>query len=232
MIDLKHKKISFLTSIFPSNKKYLNNFFESLKNQTYKNFDTVVINDGYKEFDNIKNLYDQNLNLIDIKYSDTPSKNKEHGINYCIDKKYDVLIFGDSDDYFASNRVEKSIELLKRTDIVVNDLTLFNSDGLYEKKYISHRLNNLDSVDLEFVKDKNIFGMSNTALNLKNVTKVEFDCKIIAVDWYFFKNLLANGFKAIFTNETESYYRQHKNNTVGLKVKNNKYYLWWEENKK
>ena len=156
-------------------------------------------------------------------------KNREAGINYCIDQKYEVLIFGDSDDYFKDNRVEKSLEILKKSDVVVNDLTLFDNNGIYEKKYLSNRLKNLDTIDLKFIKDKNIFGLSNTAIKLKKIKKVSFNDKIVAVDWYFFEKILKEGLRAIFTNETESFYRQHENNTIGLHIRNNKYYLWWEK---
>ena len=84
-------------------------------------------------------------------------------------------------------------------------------------------------VDLEFIKDKNIFGMTNTAIKLENICKVTFDDKIVAVDWFFFKKILKKGLKAVFTNETVSFYRQHENNSVGLCSENNKYYLWGEK---
>ena len=226
---MKLNKVSFLTTVFPKNEKYLYDFFNSLKNQTYQNFDIVVINDGYKKFDKIKDDYSQNLNIIEVRYSNTPAKNKEYGINYCIDQKYDVLIFGDSDDYFQNNRVKKSLEFLNEADVVVNDLSLFNKNGVFKKNYMSHRINNLDIIDIEFIKDKNIFGMSNTAVKLKNLPKVLFDDKIIAVDWYFFKRLLEKGSKAIFTNEIITYYRQHEKNTIGLSAKKNIYKLWWEK---
>ena len=222
-------KIAFLTTVFPMEENFLYDFLDSLKNQTYQNFDLIVVNDGYKNFDSTKAVYNQMLNITELQYSDTPAKNREYGINYCIDNNYDVLIFGDSDDYFESNRVEKSLEFLKKSDIVVNDLNLFNGNGVYEEKYLSHRLKNLDVVDFEFLKDKNIFGMTNTAIKLENISKVTFDDKIVAVDWYFFKTLLGQGLKAIFTNETVSFYRQYENNTVGLSVEDNTYYLWWEK---
>ena len=222
-------KIAFLTTVFPMEENFLYDFLDSLKNQTYQNFDLIVVNDGYKDFDSTKAVYNQMLNITELQYSDTPAKNREYGINYCIDNNYDVLIFGDSDDYFESNRVEKSLEFLKKSDIVVNDLNLFNGNGVYEEKYLSHRLKNLDVVDFEFLKDKNIFGMTNTAIKLENISKVTFDDKIVAVDWYFFKTLLGQGLKAIFTNETVSFYRQYENNTVGLSVEDNTYYLWWEK---
>ena len=53
MIDLKHKKISFLTSIFPSNGKYLNNFFESLKNQNFSAYIRLDVKDKHGVLSNI-----------------------------------------------------------------------------------------------------------------------------------------------------------------------------------
>ena len=221
-------KIAFLTTVFLKNEKFLNSFFNSLSAQTYKNFDLVIVNDNFKNLDFYKDLY-SNLNIIDINSSNTPAKNREVGINYCIDQNYEVLVFGDSDDYFKDNRIEKLLEFLIKADVVVNDLSLFDDNGVYEKNYLSNRLKNLDIIDLKFIKDKNIFGMSNTAIKLKNIKKVSFNYNIIAVDWFFFKRILKKGCKAIFTNETETFYRQYKNNTIGLHVKNNKYYLWWEK---
>lgn len=210
-------KTAFLTTIFPMNEQYLYDFFDSLKNQICQNFDVIVVNDGYKEFEEIKSAYNQALNIIELQYSNAPAKNREHGINYCIDSGYDVLVFGDSDDYFEENRVQKSLELLKENDIIVNDLSLFDESGVYEEKYLSHRLENLEIVNFEFIKDKNIFGLSNTAIKLKDISKVTIPDDLIAVDWYIFSILLLKNKKAIFTNETVSYYRQHQQNTVGLK---------------
>lgn len=220
-------KVAFLTTVFPENEEFLKSFFNSLSTQTYKNFDLVIVNDNFKNLDFYKELY-SNLNFIIVNSSNTPAKNREAGINYCIDQNYEALVFGDSDDYFKDNRIEKLLKFLIKADVVVNDLSLFDDNGIYEKNYLSNRVKNLDVIDFEFIKDKNIFGMTNTAIRLKGIERVSFSEEIISVDWYFFKRMLRKGCKAIFTNETESFYRQHKNNTAGLSVKNNKYYLWWE----
>lgn len=222
-------KVAILTTIFPANQPYIITFFDSLQQQTYRNFDIVVVNDGFDGFEDIVRRYSQELSIVELKYSNTPAKNREWGINYCIEEAYDVLIFGDSDDYFAKNRIEKSLELLEDNDIVVNDLSLFDENGVYEEKYLSNRLKNRQTVDFEFIKDKNIFGMTNTAIRLSIASSVSFDSEINAIDWFFFKMLLKNRYKAIFTNETVSFYRQHKNNMVGLRRENNIYYLWWEK---
>lgn len=210
-------KVSFLTTIFPMNDQFLYDFFDSLKKQSYKKFDIVVVNDGYNDFEKIKNYYKMYLNIIELKYSNTPAKNREYGINYCIENNYDILIFGDSDDYFKKNRIEKSLQLLCNNDIVVNDLSLFDDNGIYESEYISNRVENNSIIDIDFVKNKNIFGLSNTAIVLKNLDKMIIPNDLIAVDWYIFTLLLLSDKKAIFTNETCSFYRQYGYNTVGLK---------------
>lgn len=211
------KKTAFLTTIFPMEESFLYHFFDSLKEQTYKQFDIIVVNDNYINFDKITSFYKNKLNIIELKYSDTPAKNREYGINYCIDNNYDILIFGDSDDSFLNNRIEKSIELLEENDIIVNDLSLFDINGIYEEKYISNRIKNDSIIDFEFIKNKNIFGLSNTAILLKDMKNIIIPDDLIAVDWYIFTLFLLDNKKAIFTNETVSFYRQYNDNTVGMK---------------
>ena len=36
-------KIGFLTTIFPMKERYIYDFFDSIKNQIYKNFDVIVV---------------------------------------------------------------------------------------------------------------------------------------------------------------------------------------------
>ena len=91
-------------------ENFLIDFFDSLTRQTCNNFDVVVVNDGYSNFDKLKSKYSM-LNILELEYSNTPAKNREYGINYCINNKYDVLVFGDSDDYFSDNRVEFSLKI-------------------------------------------------------------------------------------------------------------------------
>lgn len=224
------KKVVFLTTIFPVREEFLIDFFDSLSRQTYDKFDVLVVNDGYKNFMNIKKRY-QNLSIIELTCIDTPAKNREYGINYCIDKKYDVLIFGDCDDYFSENRVEESLKNLEMFDVVVNDLTLFNENGIYEKMYISNRIEHKTKIDYQFIENKNIFGFTNTAIKLKKLNIVSFKSFLVAVDWYFFQQLLKNGYSAVFINTAISFYRQHTDNTVGLTNKIGEHLLWWEKSK-
>jgi len=218
-------KTAFLTTIFPMEKKFLIDFFNSLTIQTYKNFDVIVVNDGFDNFDDIKKEY-KNLNIIELVCKKSIAKNREFGINWCKQNAYEVLIFGDSDDYFEKNRVEVSLDLLKNYNVVVNDVILFNESGIIIKNYFSERLNNYFEFDYDFIKDKNICGFSNSAIKLSLIDEVRFDKNLKIVDWYFYKNLLKKT-KAIFTNDTITYYRQHNNNLIGME--NYKNFKFWHE---
>lgn len=205
----------FFTTIYPTSEKYLDTFFYSLMLQTYKDFDVLVVNDGVDNFQSyIKNYL--GLNIIEFLASGSPSKNREIGINKALKLGYKYIIFGDCDDYFSDNRVSVCLDKLKDYDIVVNDLTLFNVSDVFNKKYISNRFKDNTEIHFENIKDKNFFGLSNTALNLDVIEKVDFDVDLVAVDWYFFTILLLKENRAIFTNECITFYRQYENNTVGI----------------
>jgi glycosyltransferase involved in cell wall biosynthesis len=209
-------KLAFLTTVFPMNHIHLKEMLDSLVNQSVRDFDLIIVNDGLEGLLDLFDEHLKHLNVIELKSVGNPIKNRQDGINYCIDMGYDILLFGDSDDVFSLNRVEQSISLLKTFDIVVNDLTLFNEEGVLEDKYISNRLENNEKIYFDYIVNKNIFGLSNTAIKLTGAKFVELPTDLIAADWYIFSMLLLEGKNAIFTNETITYYRQHVKNLVGL----------------
>ena len=213
---LEKTKVAFLTVVFRENEVFLNEFLKSLNCQSFQNFDLIVVNDGLDNFEYYKKKF-PNLRIKELSSTYSHIKNREVGINYCIEKKYDFLVFGDSDDYFKNDRIEKSIKLLKSYDIVVNDLSTFNSDGSIDKMYLSNRLRNHQEINYNFIKNKNIFGLSNTSIKLKKLNKMKLPEDVIALDWFIFSCFLIEGKSAIFTNNTISYYRQHSSNVIGLK---------------
>jgi glycosyltransferase involved in cell wall biosynthesis len=208
--------------VFPKVKKYLTEYLDSLQKQTYKDFDLIIINDGLKDFDRLTSRY--KLNIIQLNHRNTPAKIREYGINFIKKKGYDFIVFSDSDDVLAADRIEKSIELLKSCDIVVNDVTLIsNRSKILKRKYFSRRLRNGSRVGLDFIMDKNIFGFTNTAARINAIEKnVKIPKNPAAADWYLFSVLLNNGLSAVFTNKTVTYYRIYKDNIAGLGQKMDK----------
>jgi len=216
-IKSPRNSIAFSTTLFPMEESFVLDFFSSLDKQSFSSFDLIILNDGFGCLDNYRALYPR-LNIVELNYSDTPSRNREYSINYIKESGYEAVIFGDSDDKFDSNRISKSLELLKDYDVVVNDVSLFNTDKIFSTKYMSNRMDNNMMVDLNYIRDKNIMGLSNTAVKLSVIDNVEFNEDLVAWDWYFFSNLLQNNIKAIFTSDVVTFYRQHQLNIAGLGI--------------
>jgi hypothetical protein len=208
-------KTGVLAVIFPMDIAYIYQYFDSLCAQSYTDFDVIVINDGYVNLESILRKY-ASLKISVQNYTNTPAKIREFGINYMIMNNYEVLIFTDVDDYIADNRVERVLSKLNNCDIVVNDLTLFNDAGILHENYISNRLANNTHIDIEYIRQKNLFGLSNSAVKITNLHPFSIPETITVADWYIFSYLLTLGMVAIFTTETNSFYRRHGSNQVEI----------------
>lgn len=193
-------------------------FFDSLRNQTYKHFDVLIINDGISEFPTHL-LHGLHHTIID--YTSTPSKNREFGLNKAYELGYEHVILCDIDDFCNSNRIELSKKKLKNFDCVVNDLNIISKSGkIITEEYFSSGRKIPTEITLEYIIDKNLCGFSNTALNIKKIYPIVLPEEIKIVDWYFFTNLLIRGFSIGFEQQALTYYRQHDNNAIGITYKN------------
>ena len=208
-------KIALFTVFYPGAETYVDEFFNSVLNQTYKKFDLIIVNDGYKD-DNLAS-HCPNLNIIELRGDATISGNRAIGINYAIDNVYDYLFLCDVDDYMYPTRVEHVLESFGNNDIIVNDLDIVDADRkLIVKDYFQKTISANTILDKDFIKDKNIFGFSNSALKISAFSKVSFPEDLKVVDWYFFTQLLNEGLKAQFLDESLTEYRQHSGNMIGI----------------
>lgn len=216
----KNETVVFVV-LYPGLEKYLDDYFASLQNQTYKEFDLYILNDGMNN--SIFKKYIEKYNFLSIDYENlnsgyTPAQIREIGIKN-IKNIYSYLIFTDADDYISEDRIKKSIVALQEYDFCYNNMILVNEEGekLQEETFFQNK-NNPDIVnDLQDIIRKNFCGLSNTAVSLK---KINFDNLIIprnliAVDWWIYSFLLIKRHKGIYINDALTYYRQHNANTVG-----------------
>ncbi len=210
-------EIAILTTIYPMDPVFVDEFFFSLNNQTVDMFDILIVNDGFGSLAKVKSKY-RKLNIVEVDPGSTAAENRQIVIHYARQQGYKIGIFSDCDDYLEKNRVKVCVAKLCDFDIVVNDITLFNRTGISIIGYLTNRIENNSVLDITAIQDKNIFGLTNTAIRLDRVIDVVFDKDLVAVDWFLFSVLLLNGSTAVFTNETFTYYRQHGNNIVGLGV--------------
>ena len=190
-------RIILFTVFYPGAEEYVDEFIESVTNQTYKEFDLLIVNDGCTQ-SNLETQYPQ-LHIIEIEGNNTISGNRALGINFAIRNSYDILFLCDVDDYISPKRVEICLAALSSTDIVVNDLDIVDANRrIIFKDYFQKSIDDETYIDKAFISTKNIFGFSNTALRVSKLTEVEFPKDLRIVDWYYFTQLLINRVSTAF----------------------------------
>lgn len=213
----KSMKTAVLSVIYPVDDEFVHDYFKSLVSQDVTNFDIIMLNDGFKGLDKFKEIY-STLRIIEVPSAKNIAKNRSSLIKYALLNGYDVAVFADVDDYFSGNRISKSTAALEQFDIVVNDISTFNGSEVVCSGFLSQRYEKGQNIVFEDILEKNIFGLSNTAIRLKglDIKDLELPEENIAVDWFLFSVLLHKGRSAVFSNEIMTYYRQHEDNIVGM----------------
>jgi glycosyltransferase involved in cell wall biosynthesis len=204
--------IALFSVIHPNALPYFNKFLNSLANQTYKDFNLFLVNDGASNIEEMIRRFDFNIILKNI--GGTPSSIRKAGIEWILLQGADIIIFADSDDYFMDNRIEISINMLSYYDIVFNELMIISENIQQPFPMLKHRFKEGAELFKDNIKYSNCMGLSNTAINTKGITRSlsQIPDDIIAFDWTFFSLCLHEGTKAVFTEQTATYYRQHENN--------------------
>ena len=133
-------KVSVIVPIY-NVEKYLKRCVDSLINQTYKNLEIILVDDGSP--DNCPQLCDEFSN-IDSRIIVIHKKNG--GLSSARNAGLDIftgdyVVFIDSDDYIAENMIEKMVEsnINIDADIVVCDYYLDYTSFLKKQKHYKHK---------------------------------------------------------------------------------------------
>lgn len=130
------KKVSFVVPVY-NVEKYLENCINSILNQTYKNIELILVNDGSP--DNSQKIIDKykkkdNRIISIIKDNGGVSSARNEGLKNVTGE---YIIFVDSDDFIDSNYVSCFLDL-----IVNNDADLVISYNYYDEKNLLPQSNN------------------------------------------------------------------------------------------
>jgi glycosyltransferase involved in cell wall biosynthesis len=218
----------FFSVIIPTynNLIFLKKAIKSLENQTFKDFETILVDDGSNDGTKKFFLNNYNKNLINLKFfciarSGGPAKPRNVGI---VKSKGKWLCFLDSDDFWSYNKLE----------VVKNYIDKKKYDLFYHKEFCNNKIIN-DKVYNSDIYNKlifkgNICSTSATIVNkkfiLKNKILFREDCRYISVEDYDFWLMIAlkgGTFKHI--NKVLGHYRIHKNNLTKNIFKHNRNYL-------
>ena len=105
-------KVSIITPVYNS-EKYLKDTIESVLNQTYTNFELILINDKSKDSSiDICNSYkDDRIKIIDLPENVGVCMARNIGIKSASGR---YIAFLDSDDVWDSKKLEKQISFMKK----------------------------------------------------------------------------------------------------------------------
>lgn len=126
------KDIAIIAPVYNC-EKYLDQFINSVIEQSFKNFDFYLIDDGSTDKSKeilIKYAKCDSRLIILAQENSGASAARNSGVNYIIHNnlKYKFIYFIDSDDYIDSELLERSIKWLKSTgaDMAITGVVTFN----------------------------------------------------------------------------------------------------------
>ncbi len=211
-MEIKRHNTLISVVVFPKVIPFLRDYFDSLIHQTENKFDLLVIYDGIDDLKLPKDYF--NIHILKNQQNHSKAELRQDILDFAIKHKFEKLVFSDADDFFSKDRIINSINLLQQSDFVYNDLVPVDKGGNeidsslsinYEKKYSS----------VMDITDYNLFGLSNTAVNVEKLRNIKIPSDVIAIDWWIFTQLLATG--AVGQKcDGKTYYRQTGDNTVGI----------------
>ena len=222
-------EISVLTSVYNC-ESYLDNFLNSILNQTFKNFELILIDDG---------SVDNSIKIIE-KFTDNRIKlyrfNKNQGftkaLNFGIDKcqgKY--IARADPDDIYEPDRLEKQKKVLDTNNnisVVGSQIEYFPNDHLAslgqryisKKKYFEDQLNSILTINEIKEKMYMFWCITHSVMMIRAdlLAKFRYDESFeIAEDYKLLYDLNKAGYKMLNIEEKLGKIRIHKDSTSILK---------------
>lgn len=210
-------KLVVVGTVYPGIENYLDDYFKTLVNQSWRKFDILLANDGLRNFEMPLPVNELGCQVFEV--NESISANRRSLIKRAIKLGYEKIVFTDCDDSFEANRLEVVERLLDKVEIVVNDLDVTDESGTnIERRYFSPRFNNGAKIDEQSIRTGNIMGLSNTAARTEVFTNSPalIGGDSIAYDWYLWASVFHAGYRAGFTSDTATRYRVYANNTAGM----------------
>lgn len=207
----------FFSVVYSKALPYLRDVRDSALAQTRKDFDVVLVNDSCDKAQLMEIFSPLNVTILEPEGGF--SGNRTQGVNYARNHGYKYILFCDADDSFTANRYERTIDEFEKSnaDILVCNLNIADEKCQpFLKDYFSKEIPEDRWIEADFLKDKNIFGMSNTAIRLDALTEDIQIPETPIVDWLLFTTLLLKGLNAKYITDSMVNYRQYSSNMIGI----------------
>ena len=137
-------------------KTFLQNCIESILNQTYKNFELIIVDDISTDTSvkTIKSYKDKRIHLIQNRRKRYNGGSRNVGIEYAIDNlDFDYFAFLDSDDTYSTN---EALEIINNSlydhELMLIGMQLIDKNGVFMTKY--HQIDNYEDF---FMSDNKVW---------------------------------------------------------------------------
>lgn len=241
---MENPKLCILLASY-NGEKYISDQLDSIINQTYKNWELIIRDDGSKdETMTILNKYEKKDERIKILRDDKGNlgflKNFEELL---FNAKEEFVLFSDQDDFWLKNKLEKFVEKIKGLDekvlskpllIHCNSLVCDDKLEIIKEEFINSKIAKKTNSNIYFFEY--IVQGSTSMVNKKMIKEsLPFLKNVTLHDRYF--HLLSQFLGTrVFINESLVKYRQHERNEIGANgsiIKNimSKKYFYVEDRK-
>ena len=132
---MQQPKVSVIVPVY-NVEKYLKQCLDSIVNQTYKNLEIIIVNDGTK--DNSMKIVEEYLQDKRIKVINKENGGLGSARNRGIEEATgDYISFVDSDDYIDLNMYEKLVNIITNEEVVIFNHSRFDdiTGEIIKKKY-------------------------------------------------------------------------------------------------
>ncbi len=215
-----HPLVSVVMTSY-NHEKYLSLAIESVLNQTFDDFELIIVDDCSKDSSReIINSFSQQdkrirkiFHSVNVGISDTTND----GFNAA---NGHFVAYIQSDDLWMPNKLEKQIAIIQKDNnlIVWSDALIINGDGrntglLFTEKYRAIKKPKSGDIFDVLILDNYICGQS-ILINRQIVQKILFDRRLHYANDYKFMIELASRYKFRFIEDPLVKYRIHDNNTI------------------
>ena len=198
-------------------EKYIERCLNSVLNQTYKNLEVIVVNDGTP--DNSQAIIDKFAERDKrvksyIKENGGLSSARNYGVNYATG---DYLLFIDSDDYIGLDYIEKVNKALTTNDadVLKSKLVLVDDDGTIIRRETGLNTNGyvsfIDLVNIEFLEPAWSYVYKLDFYKKNNFMYVE---GMLHEDFGLTPEILMKANKIYYLNHYTYYYVQRNNSIM------------------
>jgi glycosyltransferase involved in cell wall biosynthesis len=231
------KDVAVFSVCYAGVEPYISDFLRSLSAQTDKHFTLFLLSDGFPDLG--RHIDDIDFPVRVLERTGHPAALRKTGIQWVVSEGEEAIIFADSDDYFAENRIETARRMLGGWDVVCNEILLAGRGFQQPASMFGKLFGDIREISAEDITYGNCLGLSNTSMRVDKIPPfmTAIPDNTIAFDWDFFALSVHAGARVAFTKETKTYYRQHDNNIAsprsfseeqilrGVKVKRDHYGL-------